>query len=892
MNNNNKAFIFTLLLGISFSPLNAAEQSIPTQVHQRGNDLATNNRRRFAVTIDALRKFSQEITLHSLSNGIPVIIANDSSAPVVSIQVWIGTGAIHEQQHLGAGISHAIEHMVFKGTATRPTGAIAREIRQCGGAINAYTAFDRTVFYTDLPAEEWQTGLDILSDAVFRASFPAEEWEKERNVILREMAMHQDNPERALGYELWHTAFRIHPYRYPVIGYPAIFEKLTVNDLKTFAHNNYVPDNLLISIAGDIPVATVIAALEKQFGKEPRRTRQLAAIPSEPRQIAPREKVEFKTANSLGRLAKAFHTVSITHPDAVALDVLAEVTGGGKAAYLYKHIVEKGLAHQISAWSYTPGQPGLFGISASFDPENMSALRTALQNEISTWHNSGFSSNDVERAKARLLAAELRGRQTAHGQAAQLAQSLFFAGTHLYSDSYLQKLAEITPQDINRVLKLYLLVDNSTTIWHIPDEDTDQTEKDIPSSQPAHELYSLSLSNGIPISVRNNGRLPLVHLCIALGGGVLAENDRIAGISRLTAETMIRGSQNYSSSEIARITEECGASLNAFSGMNSFGIQAVCFSSDLPQIIPIMIECLTKPAFDEKEIELQKARQTADILRENEKPLQRARNELYRMLFPAHPYRRTVYGTPETVNALNASDSRAFLRNTLLAGNVTVAATGDVNGDELIQRLAPALEMIPPGSILPQTAADLPPPSKQANQLKGPYQQAVCLLGMRTGSMHNPHNDALEMLEKFLSGMSSPLFTDIREKQGLAYFTGAWYQSGPDAGAFVLYAGTKPDSIKYVEKALRQNLEQIARQGIPDKDFTATLNSIRGDHNRSLQNGKALAMKMALYTLYGFDAEYVIEKTDRFSRLNNQDLQNAAKWILNNYTAFSTVIPE
>ena len=149
--------------------------------------------------VDLSQRSNSGLRRFVLENGMGVLLKEDHSAPVVAIQVWVGAGSIYEDEHLGCGLSHFVEHMIFKGTPTRSPGDISRQISDVGGDINAYTAHERTVFYVKLPSHGWRAGLDVLSDAVMHASFPEDEWQREQEVILREFAMGRDDPLREHG---------------------------------------------------------------------------------------------------------------------------------------------------------------------------------------------------------------------------------------------------------------------------------------------------------------------------------------------------------------------------------------------------------------------------------------------------------------------------------------------------------------------------------------------------------------------------------------------------------------------------------------------------------------------------------------------------------------------
>src|SRR6184192_3218647 len=187
-----------------------------------------------------------------LPNGLTIIVQEDRSAPVASVQAWCSTGSVDEDQHLGAGLSHILEHMLFKGTKTRSANEIAQKIQDVGGYINAYTSFDRTVFWIDVPKDGVPIALDVLADAMMNSTLPAEEYAREQEVIRREFAMGMDDPDRTITHLLFATAYQRHPYRLPVIGLIDIYNNLTQEQVVEYYKRRYVPNNLTFIVVGDI----------------------------------------------------------------------------------------------------------------------------------------------------------------------------------------------------------------------------------------------------------------------------------------------------------------------------------------------------------------------------------------------------------------------------------------------------------------------------------------------------------------------------------------------------------------------------------------------------------------------------------------------------------------
>src|SRR3954447_16546581 len=207
-----------------------------------------------------------------LPNGLTIIVQEDRSAPVASVQAWCGTGSVDENEHLGAGLSHILEHMLFKGTKTSPANAIAQKIQNVGGYINAYTSFDRTVYWIDVPKDGVPVALEVLADAMVNSTLPVEEYAKEQEVIRREFAMGMDDPDRMAGQLLFATAYQRHPYRLPVIGLLDVFNQLTRDDVMRYYQARCVPNNLTFIVVGDVSAVAVYQQLDAFFKDHPARS--------------------------------------------------------------------------------------------------------------------------------------------------------------------------------------------------------------------------------------------------------------------------------------------------------------------------------------------------------------------------------------------------------------------------------------------------------------------------------------------------------------------------------------------------------------------------------------------------------------------------------------------
>ncbi len=407
-------------------------------------------------------------TLTRLPNGLTIVVQEDHSAPVVSAQAWCAAGSIHEGQWLGAGLSHVLEHMLFKGTSTRPGSRIDQEVQEAGGYMNAYTSFDRTVFWINVPNTGARVAVDILADVMQHATLPAGELAKEMDVIRREMDMGDDDPGRRASRRLFETAYTQSPYRFTIIGYPDIFNRLQREDIFGYYQEKYAPNNVFFVAVGDFSADDVIAQIEAAFAGTPARPLPPAELAAEPKQLAAREVIE-EAPTELGHCHVSWHIPELRHPDVPPLDVLAVLLGMGRSSRLYREVRERqGLVHSADAWTYNPGNPGLFGLSAVVDADKFTAARDAMLAEVERVKENSLTPAELIKAVKQFVAGHLGIRKTMQGQAADLGGSWLAARDLNFSERYLAAVKRATLDDLRRVAREYLTPENRTLYALLP----------------------------------------------------------------------------------------------------------------------------------------------------------------------------------------------------------------------------------------------------------------------------------------------------------------------------------------------------------------------------------------------------------------------------------------
>jgi len=830
--------------------------------------------------VDYLRRANENVHRFVLDSGMVCLVREDRSAPVAAVQIWVGSGSIHEEEFLGAGLSHYMEHMIFKGTPSRGPAEVSRSISDAGGDINAYTSYDRTVFHSTLPSAQWQTGLDVLADALMHASLPADEWEREMEVVVREMAMGRDDPDRVISKLLYETAYRVHPYRIPIIGYEEVLRTMDRDDLAAYFHRHYVPDNMICVVVGDVDAAQVESRIRDVFAGFERRARAPVVIPTEPPQLSPR------TARQTGpyqvsRLHLAFHTTALSHPDTPALDVLAAVVGNGRSSRLVSELKEKRkLVIQIDAWSHTPKDPGLFGVSATFEPAMEESVLQAIETAIASWAEEPFTEEEIEKARRQIMISELSALRTMDGQAYNYASGEFYTGDPFFSETYLDAVNRVTARDLNRVAAQYLVIPNRTTVILSPDTPKGAAETAPEAPRLAAEVRKVTLSNGIPVIVRPDHRLPFVNVAVALRGGLLTETAENNGITRLMSDLLSRGTETRTSAAIALTVESLGGGLSCFSGWNSFGLQAQCLSEDVETFMDLAADCLLHSTFPQAEVEKQRAILLAAIRQRQEQPMQLASDSLRASLFPDHPYRFHEDGTQESVSALSAQDLREHLDRLVGTDNLVLSIFGDIEVDA-----ATALaEKYFGGLSSPCREGERPAPASPtlpATETRvEPKEQTILLLGFPGVDVHDPRADAVDVLRETLSGLSSDLAIEVRDKRGLVYYVGASQRTGLQPGFFALYAGTHAEALEEVRGLMEKEIQRIRQEGLRPEELRRAQAQIVAAHEMSLQDNGGLAQTCALNELYGLGYDHAFRTGERVLALDGETVRAAARSIL------------
>lgn len=826
------------------------------------------------------RLFKAPVERHVLDNGLTLVHRPDFSSEVVSVQVWVKTGSIHEDALIGSGLSHYLEHLLFKGTERRDGKSISREVHGMGGGINAYTTFDRTVYYIDAPSQAFGQIVDVLSDIVLHSTLPADEVERERDVILREIDMGLDDPDRQLSQALFRTAFQCHPYREPVIGHRALYEKVTREELDAYYKSRYVPNNIVVSIVGAVTPEDCLREVEATFGQVERGRLAPVQIEEEPVQLATRRE-DIVGEYNIFRGGIGFKVPHLSHPDSPRLDALAHALGGGESSLLWERLRnQQKLVHYIDCRNWNPGGRGLFWISYVCDPEQQGEVEAAIHEVIRDVCESGLSESVVEKACRQALSGEINGRKTMSGQASRLGLGEVVIGDIYYGRRYLKRLQAVTHQDLQAVASTYLVEEGMSAVTLGPKSDADAAQSESMAEVLALEPFELvEFEGGARLLLQEDKRLPKVHIRCVMRGGPFYEPSNQRGISELLAELLTKDTANRSASEISTLVDGIGGSFSATGGNNTLSFAIEVLPSDVDVALELLSDALTCPIFEEATFRTELEAQIANLKEEDDEILDYGFRKLRERFFGEHPFAIASDGRVADLEQLTREDLVAHFERLVTAPNLVLSVSGDFDRAQLQERLQPLLESgIQSAPFEADQTPTYPGPAKAVDIVEPmDREQAVVLQAYPDVGIKDERYVVGEMLNELFSGMSSRLFERVREDKGMAYYVGSSRVVGLQSSMFVFYAGTHPSQAAEVVTEIDAEIARVIAGEVTEDELARCRTRLKAARPMGRQTIGARAMHTAINLTYGLLIDDDAEHAEKLDGVDAQSMAQFAK---------------
>ena len=815
--------------------------------------------------------------IKTLDNGLRVILREDHRNPIVVFSVFIDVGSAHEGEYSGSGISHLIEHMLFKGTKKYPPGSIETTLHKYGGRINAFTSYDYTGFRIAILKKHKDIALDILNEILNRPSFDASELEKEMQVIEREMDMNDDDPSRKLSRLTFSTAYTRHPYKIPIIGHKQNFKRLKRADLLKFFKSNYTSEKIVVSIVGDIESDEIFDSAEKFFGEIPRGNGLYAALPVEPEQLA-EKRIEEKLDMDGAHLNVAFHSTGLLDKDLYALDLLSFILGDGEDSILNKELrLKKELVLSIGSYNYTPKYPGLFVISSVLKEENVKGAIDEIIKQLEGVKETGITSGDLTRAKNNFIAGYIYRKETIESQANDLAIAELLTGSPEFFEQYIEEIKVVSLEDIQRVARKYLNRGGMTVT--VVSKSGDGLKSDLAPIAQRHEreIKKTILPNKLTLLISEDSSLPIVSISLLFKGGLRLETEKNNGIAKLASLMLMDGIESMTREEVARFYESKGMTVSVYSANNSMGILVKCLEGHTEDALKLVSLLCMESIFPEVELEREKHELISAIEMQDNNIFNHGHRILKKTLFKTHPYGLQVIGTVESIKGINREDIMDHYKNILSGDNMVLGIAGDCRIDEIESLVKKYFSRIP----LRESFSKAPTRESRVEAIRDALisrdkEQSLVLVGFQGIDIYDKDRYALEVMIDMLSSESGMIFRSIREKSGLSYAAGAFHVLGLDPGYIAIYALTSKENIEKVRGIMFKEIESFIKKGASQEEIQKTKNHLKAIRHMEIQTNASFMFMSAMDELYGIGYENYKDYEKNIDDVTKEDIKRAA----------------
>ena len=848
-----------------------------------------------ALVVFAIPARAQQVLKQTLPNGLTVLATENHAAPVVAVRVYVRTGSIYEGQYLGAGISHLFEHTLFEGTKTQDKKQLNDELQAIGGQSNAYTSYDVTAYHIATATPYFERATAILADMMRNSTFPEAEVKVQQGVIHNEMNLGEDNPQRALSELFDETAFRSHPVRYPIIGFPTQFDAITRDDIVGYYKTHYTPDNTIVSIAGDVDADTIFATVKKAFGDWPRGAAQTPVLATELPQNAPRQAVKQMPVN-LTYLQMGWHTIPLQSPDLYALDTLANVLDSRLSRDLYE---QRNLVNDIGAYSGTPNyDAGIFAVYATLPPDKLAETEKAVKEKVAAIKRDGVTPTELARAKRAVKTGFIFGKQSVEDIAEQAAYDELATGDPNYSKRYVERIEAVTAPEVKAMALKYLKDDGLTTAVVEPLSKPDPTA--IVAKQADADLAPATMTtlpNGVRLIVRPNVSTPTVSILAAGLGGLRLEPADKAGIASATASLLTRGTAKRDAQAISELVEDLGGSLSSYSGSNSWIVESQWLKEDWKRGLNLVAESVLTPTFPADELDKVKEQSLSAIAAQDDDPMDAAALLMKQLYYGDYPYARPAVGTAATVKEISRADVAAFWKRTLQPDQTAIAVYGDVSPAE-VEKLTTFLlgNFKAQGAALPAPAAPNPPRSMKTETVeKEGVTQTAMWYAFPSDTVAGDDRYAIDVLDAAMSGANLPggrLYERLRSAE-LVYVAHAYGSPGVDTGAFVIYAATTQENAPKARAIIDEEIELFRTTAISPELMERAKSMAISAHAIDSQSNSSQGLSGALDELYGLGYKNPAQYTERINAVTIKDVQRVAqKYLRKENSALAIVGPK
>lgn len=842
-----------------------------------------------------------------LPSGLTVLVRELPGAPAVALNLWVRSGS-RDDPGGGAGTSHFLEHLLFRGRGPHGDVDLAREVQDLGGYLNGGTSVDHTAFYQIVSAQHWRRVLAAQAAVAMSPVFDRGDVDVERRIIVEEARSAEREPWSLLWRRTAETVFLEHPCRVPVLGTEETLPAITLESLLAHHARTYRAGNLVQVIVGDVDAREAVTCAEQVYGGLAAGASERDAAEQEPQQSA------LRACGLEGDLTQtyacvAYRTVPVLHPDAPALDALASLLGSGKSSRLSRSLrISRGLVSEVEAGHVGFRDAGVLVVRAVLAAGSTEDVLAEVFSEIERLRCEPASPAEMEKNRRRLEAGYAIEHETAESIAWTLG-AYETEGDVAYAEEYVDRLAAVTQDDLLRVAREYLGHERASVLAYGPQSalpgdlaaaaaraalaagatHAGRLAESRAGWQPAPFARPMVLAERGPVATdrrrlpgggtliasRVSG-LPLVSVALGFRGGSALEPDDQAGVTYVLQKLLARGTTSLTASELADRMEGLGSAITTTADRDGLGLGATVLSKHLEEAVDLLSDVAAEPGLRDEDLENVRAEVLAEIGEVEDHPDRLAMLLLLPLVFPGHPYGRALRGTRDTVGRLDAASVRAWHARLCSARSLVLCLAGDIGGGNV------------PGSAAPEGGADVAPPGHptgtpvetrpagRADVDRGGAPQSTVAVGFGAPADGAADSPAARVLSVGLSMMGGRLWRALRERPPHAYSVHASYLALAHGGAMVVQATSQPGSEDQVVESVLREARSVVRSGLGQDELARARQHLAGGLEISLERRATRAAAYAMAEVRGNGYEWVDRMPELVRGVTGDDVARLA----------------
>lgn len=830
-----------------------------------------------------------------LKNGLETLYIHNPGAPSACVQIWFRAGSALESKS-ERGIAHFLEHMFFKGTPTRPGAQIAHEVESFGGEVNAFTSFDYTCYYINTPANYLNKTIEILLDMVSNPMFLEEDIIPERDVVFEEYRRALDNPSQYNFKNIQETSFT-KGYAHQILGTEKTIKGFTQEQLIDFRNRYYNLNNAMLVVAGDIKNRKKADEIIENFKIPEGKT---SSFPNFQLKENSTSNVHNKHVNQT-TLTLAIQAPSYIDDDAAAEDLAVNCLAYGEISPLYKKLVtENSIVSNVSGSTMFFNKGGIHFIKLAFPTENLKSALKLFQDSLKDIIKRGFNENEVQRIKSQYIASKIYEKESIESFAFSLGHGFAQTGNIYCEDEFIKSIKHTSIQHINKALVSLFSRAIHMTVQLPQDHKKESVKKELESLQQSinniaksakvtkekskitsskydEEVKVVEVKKGVKLVYRQNKMTPTFVFHAYLKGGLSYEKKDNNGIHYFLSKLLTYGYGKTNFETLKNDLEKKSAYLNGFSGKNAYGLTLHGLSENFKELLDHFFGTLKNPKFPNSYLKVEKELVRRILLNYEEDPVKQCIQKLNETVFNLHPYSMNTIGSEQSIKNISKKLISETHQERLKNSELVFTYCGDLEFDYIYEYI----------KLMIKDIKSRTPKKKKENKLKPLYGQHINIdfdreqthifIGRPAYAVKNSDDLYLKMITTYLSGQSSELFVEVRDRQGLCYAVQPLHHTALEAGYWGIYIGAGKDKVDNAIEAILDIINNLQKNGLSKKEFERIKVMLDGQNQLNIQTNDDYANFYSIPILHDLGIDYQHKSFDKIRNFNHEDFNKFLK---------------